>query len=202
MTWESVVQTLKTKYQSLKGQGIWIPQVTTKKKDDELSGLHAAISKLMAQIGGGSGNGTGTGTGGGPCCYGCGELGHLSRDFPKNRSLSGSHTPPKDKEPHTKMVDGASQLWYSICCRWTTGSKDEPTGKQVCHDQPSSGSGPAPAPAPALAPAPSPAPAPVPALAVGGLASSQPYHGGSISLQSGLFIGQAYQSEQAMSHHR
>jgi hypothetical protein len=32
MTWDSVVRTLKTKYQSLKGQGLWTPQAATKKK--------------------------------------------------------------------------------------------------------------------------------------------------------------------------
>jgi hypothetical protein len=69
MTWDAVVRTLKTKYQSLKGQGLWTPQATSKKKDDELSGLHAAITKLSVQVGGaGSKNG-----GGGPCCYGCGD---------------------------------------------------------------------------------------------------------------------------------
>jgi hypothetical protein len=61
MTWDAVIRTLKTKYQSLKGQGLWTPQATSKKRDDKLSGLHAAISKLTAQVGGGSNDG-----GGGP----------------------------------------------------------------------------------------------------------------------------------------
>jgi hypothetical protein len=63
MTWDLVVQTLKTKYQSLKGQGLWTPQLTTKKKDSELSGLHAAINKLTAQVGGGLSGSTGNGAG-------------------------------------------------------------------------------------------------------------------------------------------
>ncbi len=32
MNWDTVVRALKTKYQSLKGQGLWTPQVTNKKK--------------------------------------------------------------------------------------------------------------------------------------------------------------------------
>jgi hypothetical protein len=131
MTWDTVIRTLKTKYQSLKGQGLWTPQLTSKKKDDELSGLHFAISKLSAQVGGdGPNNG-----GGGPRCYGCGKPGHLSRDCPKGRSSAGSsHTPPKDGEPHMKTIDGTSQSWCSIFRCWTTGSKEHPTAKHVCHD--------------------------------------------------------------------
>jgi hypothetical protein len=51
MTWDAAVCTLKTKkYQSLKGQGLWTPQASMKKKDDKIAGLHAAIHKLMAQV--------------------------------------------------------------------------------------------------------------------------------------------------------
>ena len=185
MTWDSVVRTLKTKYQSLKGQGLWTPQITNKKKESELSGLHAAINKLAAKVDGSSGEGGGASTSEGPRCYGCGELGHLSRDCPKNRSSSGSRTPPKDGEPHTKTVDGASHSWCSICRRWTTGSKEHPTDKHVRRDRPSTGSAPAPAPTPVPAPSPSPTPAPVPSI--GGMAS---YNGGVLSLQGGLFLGQ------------
>jgi hypothetical protein len=47
MNWDAVVQTLKTKkYQRLKGQGLWTPQVTTKKRDDNITGLHVALNKL------------------------------------------------------------------------------------------------------------------------------------------------------------
>ena len=49
MTWEAAVCTLKTKYHSLKGQTLWTPQVSMKKKDDEIAGLHAVIHKLMVQ---------------------------------------------------------------------------------------------------------------------------------------------------------
>ena len=48
MTWDAVVSTLNTTYQSLKGQGLWTPQATTKNKDDELSDLYAAINNLIA----------------------------------------------------------------------------------------------------------------------------------------------------------
>jgi hypothetical protein len=46
MSWDTVMRTLKTKYKILKGQGLWTPQATTKKRDDELTGLHTAINKL------------------------------------------------------------------------------------------------------------------------------------------------------------
>ena len=46
MNWDAVVLTLKTKYQILKGKGLWDPQATTKKKDDEFSSLHAAINNI------------------------------------------------------------------------------------------------------------------------------------------------------------
>jgi hypothetical protein len=192
MTWDAVVRTLKTKYQSLKGQGLWTPQATSKKKDDELSGLHAAITKLSAQVAGaGSKNG-----GGGPRCYGCGELGHLSRDCPKTRSSEGSsRAPPKKGEPHTKTVDGASQSWCNICRRWTTGEKEHSTGKHVRRSD-RSYSGPdssAPADAPAPAPAPAPSPSPGPGAVIGGLAT---YHGGSLHLQSGLFVGQLVEASE------
>jgi hypothetical protein len=119
----------------LKGQGLWTPQATSKKKDDKLSRLHAAISKLSAQVGAGSNRG-----GGGPHYYGCGKLGHLSRDYPKGCSLAGSScTPPKDGEPQTKTVDGTSQLWCSIYRQRTTGSKVHPTARHVHRDQSSSG---------------------------------------------------------------
>jgi hypothetical protein len=61
MSWDTVVRALKTKYQSLKGQGLWTPQATAKKKDDKLSGLHTAISKLIAQVGSGTREGGGRG---------------------------------------------------------------------------------------------------------------------------------------------
>ena len=78
MTCYSVIHTLKTKYQILKWQGLWTPQVTTKKKDNELSGLHAAISSLTAQVGGASGNVCHEVRRYPPCCYGCNKLVHLS----------------------------------------------------------------------------------------------------------------------------
>jgi hypothetical protein len=107
MNWDTVVPTLKTKYQSLKGQGLWTPQATYKKEDDEIAGLHAAISKLSAQVRWG----TSKGGSGETCCYGCHELGHISWDTcPKKRTSSGSRILPKDKEPHTKTLDGASYL--------------------------------------------------------------------------------------------
>jgi hypothetical protein len=172
MTWDSVVRTLKTKYQSLKGQGLWTPQATSKKKDDELSGLHAAILKLSAKVASGSSE---QGGAEGVRCYGCGELGHLSRDCPKARS-SGARTPPKDGDPQVRTVDGASQSWCSICRRWTTGKKEHPTSKHVRRDRASPET---------AAEAASPAPAPAPATAVGGMAASgvEPYHGGSLQLQ-------------------
>jgi hypothetical protein len=185
MTWDAVVRTLKTKYQSLKGQGLWTPQSTTKKKDDELSGLHAAINKLSAEVAGsrdGGGGKDGGGDKGGVRCYGCNELGHIARDCPKNRG-SGSRSQPKEGEPHTKTVNGASQSWCNICRRWTKGTKEHLTEKHVRRDV----NAPAPSPAPPPAP-PSEAPAPAPAL--GGLAASDSQPGGNLFLQSGLFVGQ------------
>jgi hypothetical protein len=49
MTWDAIICTHKTKYQSLKGQALWTPQATMKKKNDELSSLHTAINKLTEQ---------------------------------------------------------------------------------------------------------------------------------------------------------
>jgi hypothetical protein len=57
MSWDGVVRTLKTKYQSLKGQGLYSLQATSKKREVELSGLHAAYNKLAAKAGGGVGGG-------------------------------------------------------------------------------------------------------------------------------------------------
>jgi transcriptional regulator NrdR family protein len=181
MSWDSVVRSLKTKYQSLKGQGLWTPQATTKKKDDELSGLHAAINKLTAQVqNGGAGDGNG-----GTRCYNCNEMGHMSRDCPRNRTSSGSRVPPKDGEPQTKTIDGASQSWCGVCRRWTKGDKEHLTAGHVRRERAAPGPGPTPAPAPA----PAPAQAPVLAPAVGGLEGSTPYNGGSLHLQNGLFVG-------------
>jgi hypothetical protein len=183
MSWDGVVCTLKTKYQSLKGQGLWTRQATSKKRDDELSGLHATFNKLAAQVGGGGGGG------GGVCCYGCNELGHLSRDCPRNQGSSGSRTPPKDGEPHTKTLDGKSQSWCGICRRWTKGEKEHRTGAHIrCNAQ-----GPEPAlggTSDAPPPAPAPAPAPAPTPAIGGLEAMDPYHGGGLHLHSGLFVAQ------------
>jgi hypothetical protein len=50
LNWDAVVRTLKNKYQSLKGQGLWTPQLTNKKREDKISGLHAALTKLSAQV--------------------------------------------------------------------------------------------------------------------------------------------------------
>jgi hypothetical protein len=52
---------LKTKYQSLKGQGLWTPQATAKQKENKLTGLQTAISKLTAQVGSGTCKGGGRG---------------------------------------------------------------------------------------------------------------------------------------------
>jgi hypothetical protein len=96
MTWDTVVWTLKTTHQSLKGQGLWTPQATTKKNEDELAGLHAAINKLMAQVGArlGARSSNGGGGGGSSCsCYECGELGNLARDCPKNQTSAGLKSP-------------------------------------------------------------------------------------------------------------
>jgi hypothetical protein len=111
MSWDTVVCTLKTKYQSLKGQVLWTPQATNKKKDNKIAGLHAPISKLSTQVSSGSGKGRGRGI----QCYGCNKVGHISRDCPRNRPSSGSRTPPKDGEPHTKTMGGASHSWCNRC---------------------------------------------------------------------------------------
>jgi hypothetical protein len=174
MSWDSVVRTLKTKYQSLKGQGLWAPQATSKKKDDELSGLHAAINKLTAQVAG-----AGEGGSAGVCCYRYNELGHLSRDCPRNRTGSGSRVPPKDGEPQTKTVDGTPQSWCGVCRCCTKGDNEHLTAGYVHRERG----------APGASPAPAPAPAPVLAPAVGGLASATPYNGGSLHLHNGLFVG-------------
>jgi hypothetical protein len=185
MSWDTVVRTLKTKYQSLKGQGLWSPQATTKKRDDEMAGLHAAINKLTAQVGGGAGNGGG----GGIRCYGCNELGHMSRDCPRNRpSASGSRTPPKDGEAQTKTLEGISHSWCGVCRRWTKGAKEHLTAGHVRRDRGASGA--LPPAAPAQAPAETPSHTPVLAPAVGGVIDPNPYQGGTLHLQSGLFIGQ------------
>jgi hypothetical protein len=180
MTWDAIVRSLKTKYQSLKGQGLWTPQATTKKKDDEISGLHAAINKLTAQVGAASGNGVG-----GVRCYGCGDIGHLSRDCPKNkRPPPNARTAPKGGEPHTKTVDGESQSWCRHCRRWTTGDKEHLSVKHVRRKPPD---------AAPEANAPSPAPTPAPGAdteppLVGGLAA---YPGGTLHLHGGLLgLGQ------------
>jgi hypothetical protein len=76
MSWETTICTLKTKYQSLKGQGLLMPQATAMKKGNEISGLHTTINKLTAQVS----NRADDGRGG----YGCNMLGHFSRDCPKN----------------------------------------------------------------------------------------------------------------------
>jgi hypothetical protein len=121
MNWDAVVHTLKNKYQSLKGQGLWTPQFTTKKKDDKISGLHATLNKLSAQINSRTGRrARGADGNESTCCYECNKLGHISLDCPKQQGMSGLQTPPKEGEPHTKLVSGASHSWCSVCQRWTT----------------------------------------------------------------------------------
>ena len=78
MTWDAIVITLNTKYHILKGQGVWTSQDISKKKDDELSGLHAAINNLTSPVGGASGGGGHRVIREPPRLYGCNKLGHLS----------------------------------------------------------------------------------------------------------------------------
>lgn len=186
MNWDAVVRTLKNKYQSLKGQGLWTPQLSVKKKDDELTGLLAAINKLSVQVNAGSNRG---GSDGEPIrCYGCGQSGHISTDCPKKQGSSGLRSPPKESEPHTKTIKGASHSWCAICRRWTTGDKEHSTEKHVRRERPSLGT---------VQPPARPAPAPAPAPAVGGLASSgtNSYHGGGLHLSGGLFLGQLVETD-------
>jgi hypothetical protein len=87
MNWDSAIRTLKTKHQSLKGQGLWTPQATTKKQDDEISGLRASLNKLSAHFNAGTGGRRGdrkdTRT-----CYKCQKSGHFAADCP-NKKNSG-----------------------------------------------------------------------------------------------------------------
>jgi hypothetical protein len=117
MNWDAVIRTLKTKYQSLKGQGLWTPQLTTKKRDDGISGLHAALNKLSAQIDSGASGKPHGADGKTPRCYDCKKKGHISPDCPKKQGSGGLWTSPKEGEPQTKLVNGASHSWCSICRR-------------------------------------------------------------------------------------
>jgi hypothetical protein len=108
MNWDSAVCSLKSKYQSLKGhQGLWAPQLATKRRDNEIAVLHATLNKLsVVQVSKGCNN---------PRCHECDQLGHMPSDCPKKRGSSGLCTPPKEGEPHTKTVKGSSFSWCGIC---------------------------------------------------------------------------------------
>jgi hypothetical protein len=140
MNWHAIVRTLKNKYQSVKGQELWTPQLTTKKRDNKISGLHVTLSKLSAQVNSGS-SGKHRGTDGKepPHCYECGKLGHISPDCSKKQGSFGLQTPPKEGELQTKLVNGASHSWCSICQQWTTGDKEHATKKYVHCECPAAG---------------------------------------------------------------
>ena len=131
MTWRQIIQELKTKYRSLDGLGRW-PHKTKKNPADEIAALKGSLNKLTQKMEGMHENKDNkTKDLSKIKCFRCGGEGHMARDCPEdqsngsrdgnNGSSKTSHwtkTAPKDKEPHTKMVDGVEWILCKKCGRW------------------------------------------------------------------------------------
>jgi len=194
-TCAAIVRTLKSKYRALKGQGLWTPADTQKKKhaEGEMVAMTGAINKLMAQL-----NGDLSGI----KCHGCGKMGHYRNNCPEanggnatggtgDGARNWKRVAPADGAPETKTVEGKEYSFCTRCRKWQTGPKQHTTIEHVVRR-------PAPAPAPAPPPPPPPAapanpqgnaareqpPAPPPPEA-GQVAQERPR----LSLMGGLFMG-------------